>query len=87
MSSGIRVDLETFRRMDVIRRLEQCGTQRHCFLVGGLEIIDMYVEMDLLRRPIRPLRCNVVGRELNAQPPLAIDQNTVPIVVGYHGPT
>ena len=87
MTGGIRVDLEPFCSMRVIRRLQQRGTQRHGFLVRSLEIVDMYVEMDLLRRPIGPLGPNKVRCELNAEPPFAIDQNAVPIVVRYNSPT
>ena len=48
MSGGVRVDLISLGRLDVIRRLEQRGPQRDDLVVGGPDIIDEQVEMDLL---------------------------------------
>jgi len=39
------------------------------------------VEVDLLRRPVRPLRRNVVGCELDAHPGFPVDVDGVPVVV------
>jgi len=83
MPGGIRVDLVALGRPDVIRWLQEFGTQRDGFVMGGLDVIDIQVEVHLLRRAIGPLRRNMVGRELNAQPPFAIDEDTVPIVVRF----
>jgi len=54
MPGGIGVDLVAVGRLDVIRRLQEHGTQRRGLVVGGLDVIDEQVEMDLLRRPMGP---------------------------------
>lgn len=81
MAGGIRVDLEALGRLDVVCCLQQPGTQRRRFFMRRLDVSDMQVEVDLLRRPAGPIRGHMVGRELNAEPPFAIDDDTVPIVV------
>ena len=86
MSGGIRVDLEALCCSDVICRFQQRGPKRHDLLEGCLRIVDVQIDMDLLRRPVGPLRCNVVGSELNTDAPFAIDDNAVPIVLGHHSP-
>ncbi len=47
----------------------------------GLEIVDPQVDMDLLRRPVGPVGRNMVRRELNAEPPLAVHHHAVPTVI------
>lgn len=80
MAGGVRVDLEALGRSDVIGRLQEPSAQRDGFLMRGLEAVDPQVEMDLLRRPVGPFGRNMVRRELNAEPPFAVDQHAVPIV-------
>lgn len=81
MAGGVRVDLEALGRLEVICRLQQPSTQRRRFLVRGPDVSDVQVEMDLLRRPAGPIRWHMVGCQLNAEPPFALDDDTVPIVV------
>jgi hypothetical protein len=81
MPGRIRVDLVTVGRLDVLSRLQQPGTQRHGFVMGRLYVVDVQVEVDLLRRSIRPLRRNMVGRKLKTQPRFSVDVDHVPIVV------
>src|SRR6266536_1249408 len=83
VAGGIRVDLEALGRLEVVGRFQEPRAQRDCFLMRRLEIVDMQVEMHLLRRPVGPIGGNMVRRELNAEPPLAVDQHTVPIVLRY----
>src|SRR5579883_1830744 len=85
VAGGIRVDLEAFGRREVVGRFQESRAQRECFVMRGLDVIDPQVEMDLLlRRPIGPIGGNVVRRELNAEPPLAVDQHAVPIAVRFY---
>jgi hypothetical protein len=49
--------------------------------MGGPDVIDEQVEMNLLRSPIGPVRRNVTGRELNGKPRFAVDVDIVPIVL------
>ncbi len=81
VTGGIRVDLEALGRLEVVGRFQEPRAQRDCFLVRGPQVVDPQVEMYLLRRPVRPIGGNMVRRELNAEPPLAVDQHAVPIVV------
>lgn len=86
MSGRVRVDLEPLIRCRVVRLLQQCGAKVHSLFVGGGEILDVQVEVNLLRRPVRPLRPDMVRSELDAHPRLAIDENRVPVVViGFDG--
>jgi len=81
MTGGIRVDLVAVGRLDVISGFQLPGAERNGLIMGGLDVIDVQVKVDLLRRPIGPLRRNVIGLELNAQPPFAVDGDTVPVVL------
>jgi hypothetical protein len=83
MPSGIRVDLEALGRVDVVSRLQEPGTQRYNLIMGGRHVVDMQVEVDLLRRPVRPLGRNMIGRELNPQPWFTVDVDTVPVVFRF----
>jgi hypothetical protein len=47
MPGRIGIDLEVVDRVDVLRRLEQLRTQRHDTIVGGHEVLDPQVEVDL----------------------------------------
>jgi hypothetical protein len=46
----IRVDLEVVDGVDLLHGLQHLRTQRHDTLVGGHEVLDPQVEVDLLRR-------------------------------------
>lgn len=50
--------------------LEPAGAQAQRLFVRGLRVPDVEVQVHLLRRTVRPVRRNVVGRELHADPPL-----------------
>src|SRR4051794_21740014 len=76
------VDLETRRRVDVVGRLHQPGAERERLLVRRLDVVDVQVEMQLLRRAVaRPVWRPVVGRQLEAEPRLAVDVDGVPVVL------
>jgi hypothetical protein len=56
MSGWIGVDLEVVDGVDVLCRLQHLRTQRHDAIVGGPELLDPQVEVDLLRRcPVGPV--------------------------------
>ena len=81
------VDLMAFRRVEVAR-LEQAGTKFDCLLMGGSRILDVEVEMDLLRGPIGPVGRNVFRRELDADRPFARGgDDAVKTVVPNHDST
>jgi hypothetical protein len=50
--------------------LEKSGAKPHRLLVRGLRVRNMQVHMDLLRRSVWPDWRDVLGRQLNAHPPL-----------------
>jgi hypothetical protein len=52
MPGRIRVHLKSLGRLDVIRGLQQLGAQRYDLVVGGLDVIDVEVEVNLLRRAV-----------------------------------
>ena len=80
MPGRVGVDLETLGGRGV-GRLQHPGTQRDNFIMGGGDVVNVQVEMDLLRRAIGPLRLDVVRGELNGEPPFAVDDDAVPIVL------
>src|SRR5262245_13328316 len=82
MARRVGVDLEPFDRVEVVGRLEQPGAEGHGFVMGGPDVVDVQIEVDLLRRAVRPVGLDVVRRELDTEPPLAVDQDAVPVVVG-----
>ncbi|GAC1473265.1 MAG: hypothetical protein NVS1B6_14020 [Steroidobacteraceae bacterium] len=88
VAGGIRVDRVHFVAFGVVDRfagwLQEPGAQGDRFLVSRPEIVDVQVEMDLLlRHAIGPIGGNMIRRELHTEPPLAVDQYTMPIVVLY----
>ncbi len=85
MAGGIGVDLVALGRFDVLGRLQQASAERRGFVMGGLDVIDVQVEVDLLRRSTGPLGGNMVRRQLDGQPRLAVDVDGVPIVVRVDG--
>jgi hypothetical protein len=87
MSGRVGVGLVSLVRFEIGRRLEKTSSQSHRFFVRGSGIVDVEVEMDLLRGSIGPIRRNVVRRELHADPPLTggVDDR-VPTVVLEHSP-
>ena len=87
MTGGICVDLEALPRTEVIGWLQQPRAERDGFFVRRPKIIDPQVQMYLLWRPVGPLQRNVVGCELNPDPPLTIHRHAVPVVFGVDRPT
>ena len=81
MSCGGCVDLEPLGGLHVVRRLKEPSAERHRLVVGSLDIVDVEVEMDLLRVPVRPFGWRVVGCELKAESWLAVDIDGVPVIV------
>ena len=67
MARGIRVDLEPFDRVEVVRRLEHPGPERHRLVMGGADVVDVQIEVDLLRRSVRPLGLHVVRCQLHEE--------------------
>lgn len=75
------------------RRLKEEGAEASDLKVSTAWIVDMEVQVDLLRRPVGPLGCNVIGRQLDAEAPLPISvDDAVPVILSndstaeYGGP-
>ena len=84
MAGRIRVDLEDLGRLRVLGRLQEPRAQRDRSLMRGLEVVDPQVQMQLLLRcPVRPFGGYMVRRELDAEPPLAVDDHAVPVILGF----
>jgi len=47
---------------------------------------DVEAPSHVLRRAVGPVRRDVIRRQLDAQPPLALDDDAVPVVVPVHLP-
>jgi hypothetical protein len=56
MSSGVGVCLVTFVGIEVRCRPEQSGPESHRCLVHHPRILDVVIEVDLLRATVRPVR-------------------------------
>src|SRR5215211_2636821 len=84
MPGRIRVDLEVVDGVDVRRRwLEHPRTERHDTIMGGREVLDPQVEVDLLLGcAVRPVGRDMVGRQLNTDLRFAVDHHHVPVVLG-----
>lgn len=90
MARWIGIHLMSLGRAEVVSSLEQTSAERHDFRVGAGRVVDMQVEMDLLRIPVWPLRWNVIRRKLDADTPLSFGiHNAVPaiFIVGIDAPT
>jgi hypothetical protein len=68
MPSGVGVCLMAFVGIEVGGGLEKAGPQCHRRLVCRMRIINVQIEMDLLRVAVRPVRTDVVRCELYAYP-------------------
>jgi len=87
MPGRVCVGLVSLVRIEIGSRSEKSGSQSHRFLVCGSGILDVEIEMDLLRGSVGPIRRNVVRCELHADPPLARGVNDgMPVVVLEHSP-
>ena len=81
MPGWVRVDLEALSRVDVIGRLQQGRPKGRDLVMSRLDVLDVEVEVHLLRRAIGPLRRNMVGGELHRQAWFAVHADRVPIVI------
>lgn len=82
MAGRVRVHLKTVGRAGLrLSRLEHPRAEGHDLFVGGVEVVDPEVEVDLLWAPVRPAGRNVLRRELHPYPGIAIDRHHVPVVV------
>jgi hypothetical protein len=82
MSSRIGVCLMALVGVEVGSRLEKSGSESHCLLVRNSRIVDMEIEVNLLRAAVGPVRRDVVRRELHADAPLASGvEDAVPSVL------
>jgi len=69
--SRVGVHLVTLIAVQILSWLEQSGAKGRRLFVGSAWVIDVKVEMHLLRTSVRPVRRDVVRRQLHADPPLA----------------
>ena len=81
MPGRIRVNLKPLRRLGVCRRPQQAGATRHRFGVSSGDIVDIQVEVNLLRFTIGPVRRNMVWGELKTETWHTIHVQRVPIVL------
>lgn len=82
VSGRVGVHLMAFVAVQVRSRLEQAGAEGDCLFVRGSGVIDVEVEMHLLRDAVWPLGRNVVRCQLYADPPLPIGiDNAVPCLI------
>lgn len=83
MSCGICIHLEVvgscWRSFSC--GLEHRGAERHDLFMSGLEVIDPQINVDLLRRSIRPLWRHMVRRELNPYSWLTVHHDHMPVII------
>jgi hypothetical protein len=87
VASRVGEHLVTLSRRQVVNVLQYSGPERDGLgvCVGG--VVDVQIEVDLLRVAVRPIGRNMVGRELYADHPVPIAvKDTVPPVVAKHPP-
>jgi hypothetical protein len=84
MPGRIGVNLEVVLGVGV-GRIQYLCPERHDSVVSRREILDPQIEVHLLWRPVRPIRRNVIGRELNPDPRFAVDAHHVPVIFRIHG--
>ena len=54
--------------------------------MGGREVLDPQIEVDLLRRcPVGPVGRHVVGRQLHPDPWHTVHEHHVPVILGVDG--
>ena len=82
MSCRIRIGLVSLVGFEISGRQEKCGSESHRLFVRSSGIINVEIEVDLLRVAVGPVRRNVVRCELHTDPPLAGGVNdAMPTVV------
>jgi hypothetical protein len=83
--SGIGVDLVPFSRGEVLRYLQQPSAQLDSGGVSACRVLDVQVEVHLLRVSVGPFGRHVIRGELNTDPPLTVGvEDTVKRVVGEY---
>ena len=82
MSCGICIDLEVAGscRRAFFCRLKHPGAERHNLLMSGLEVINPQINVDLLRRSIRPPRRHMVRCKLHSYPWLTVHDDEMPVI-------
>lgn len=83
MAGGIGVDLVPLGCGEIVGGIQDASAQLDRFGMGRCWVVDVQINMDLLRDPVRPLRGGVVGCELDADPPVPVSiDDAMEIVVG-----
>jgi hypothetical protein len=82
MPGRVRVHLVALSSIEIRSWLEQPGTEGDCLFVRGSRVVDVEVQMRLLRGSVWPVGRDMLRRQLRADPPLSgsVD-DAVPIVV------
>ena len=79
----VGIDLVPLGGGQIVGCLQETGTKRDGVGVGARWVVDVKIEMNLLRDSIRPIRRDVVGCELDADHPATVSvDDAVPPVVG-----
>ena len=85
MAGRVGVDLVPLDSCEVGGCLQQPGPERNGFGVRALRVVDVQIDVDLLRVPVRPIGRDMVGCELHADHPLVVGiEDAVKRVVGEH---
>src|SRR5258706_5151623 len=72
VAGRVGVDLVPLDSGEVGGCLQQPGPERNGFGVRALRVVDVQIDVDLLRVPVRPIRRDMVGCELHADHPLRV---------------
>lgn len=85
VAGRVGVDLVAFVGTEVGGRLQERGAQCHCLRVCCGEVVDVEVEVHLLRVAVGPLGWDVIRGELHAHHPTVVGvDDVVPVVLGQH---
>ena len=83
VTGGVGVDLVALGGGEIVGSLQQTSAERDDLIVGARRVVDVEIEMDLLRCAVGPVGRGVVGCELHADPPLTVGvDDAVPALVG-----
>jgi hypothetical protein len=82
MAGGVCIDLKRVRRVSLLRLLQHRRSEGHDELMRRGRVIDPEVEVDLLRRTVRPVGRHMVRRQLHADSWSTVDLDHVPVVFG-----
>jgi hypothetical protein len=82
VTGRVGVHLEVVTLGGTASWLEHSGSQTHDVGVGGIEVLDPEIEVDLLRwSAVRPVRRDVVWCVLHADAWFTVDDHHVPVIV------